>query len=586
MQGDSLAAHRLSPMDTQTWQDLAFDQLLQATDRTFTLVGHWGLRTLTSAAASEQVQPALEFFMRESKILQEITRELEGIQIVQQSLLAQFDPTDHVNQLAETMYCQFMREHAKQYFLPQQFMSVAEKWHLMAQFLLGNPIMLGKVYRAGYQLGNRCQLHREAITCNKCQTHQEKINCAAVGCNKHLQGQISGLIPAGIMCGILAMPLRKYFADAYRNSNNAAILQNRLVDIASLMQISQRLYNLILSNKALAKHPAAAYLVKFMNNMQKPHMQRLRTVLKRKTFTRKSKWRFWRGRVLQANLLLQDCKDSFLDLLRAIALLDASVSMVRFMQETTQEGCVWCRPVFVNQYIQCDIRNGWLPLAAELRVTNDITLGGLFPRAMVLSGPNGTGKSTILKTISFIVMLAQSWGYCPASSCVLTRFNIVRSHKNPHEDLSRGKSTFMAQQARAAELLRLNKQDVPQLLLLDEPFNGTLERQGADRARDLIWNLVQHPQAIVCAATHFYQPTLLSQKAPGFIANYQMELVRENNHFKRTFRLLPGCATWWFQAEQYHLQKEFIEQLGEEHVVQDTNIASQDINLVKLPICK
>ncbi|MCL4379887.1 hypothetical protein M1466_00125 [Candidatus Dependentiae bacterium] len=535
-ENDALQLSHDSPVDKQTWDDLSFDQLLAATDRTITAFGSWGLQSLTVAAQGEQLRPSLDLFEHDLALRKGIMRELSRIATLQQSLLAQFDATDHVNQMAEVMYCQFMRESAKQYFFPQQFMSVAEKWHLAAQFLLGNPIVVGKVYRYGYAVGNDWGGHRK--------------------------GQLTGIAAAGAICGILAMPLRKYFADAYRNACNAAILQQRLVDIAALLQIAIRMNALIQQHAVLAQHPAAAYLNKFMRAMDGKKMKSLRAVLAKPTFWRKADWRFLRGRVMQANLLLQDCKDSFIELMRAIALLDASISMVNFIQESTAQGKPWCRPQIVANDVVCAIEQGWLPLHSDVTVTNDLKLGGNDPRIMIVTGPNGTGKSTILKTISFIALMAQSWGYSPAHSCTISRFAYVRSHKNPREDMKNGKSTFMAQQERAAKLLQLSKEQVPQLIVLDEPFNGTLERQGEDRARDMIWALAQQSHVLVCAASHFYQPTTLARRSPTIIANYQMELLLDGS-FTRTFRLLPGVASWWFEQEHYDLQKRFIERLGE-----------------------
>ncbi len=88
------------------------------------------------------------------------------------------------------------------------------------------------------------------------------------------------------------------------------------------------------------------------------------------------------------------------------------------------------------------------------------------------------------------------------------------------------------------------------MVLLDEPFRGTVDAESADRMYDLGKEIANLPQVIALIATHVEKPVRL-EKDTGLFANYHVRIKElENGTFQREYKLEPGILEWWFTDGQ------------------------------------
>jgi len=267
-------------------------------------------------------------------------------------------------------------------------------------------------------------------------------------------------------------------------------------------------------------------------------------------FLKKSDYLYSRGHVLAVHLEITQKKKTLIPLLHSVALLDAYCSIAQLYKEggfCFSELAESATPVI-------DYQDAWLPLLTRNQaVPNDLLLGESKPSKMIITGPNGGGKSTILKTLGVAPVLAQSWCIAPATQGKQTMFSAIRTGLAPREDLSQGLSTFMAEKKTMAELFEdIQRADAERhiLVLIDEPYKGTVDAESAKRIYQFGKDIAGYPQALVVIATHVKKPIALAQEMPGIFGNYQVKIDEISyGIFRRLFKLEPGPAMWWFDDD-------------------------------------
>jgi DNA mismatch repair ATPase MutS len=131
-------------------------------------------------------------------------------------------------------------------------------------------------------------------------------------------------------------------------------------------------------------------------------------------------------------------------------------------------------------------------------------------------------------------------------------FDHVQTCFPSSENQKLGLSRFMAAKKDMDETTRFidatNGKKI--LLLVDEPFSGTVESDKAARTYDFGISIKDKPKLMCVLATHVYQPTLLEEETNGIFKNYQPEIIKVSaGNFTNTFKIKPGPATWWFTKE-------------------------------------
>jgi len=157
----------------------------------------------------------------------------------------------------------------------------------------------------------------------------------------------------------------------------------------------------------------------------------------------------------------------------------------------------------------------------------------------LITGPNMAGKSTLMRQVALIALMAQTGMFVPATVARLPIFEHCFTRIGASDQLARGLSTFMVEMTETAEML--SKASPRSLLILDEIGRGTSTHDGLSLAQAILEHLLEKVGALTLFATHYHELTNLAVKFPQLL-NAHMQ-VREQNgevHFLHT--LTPGAT--------------------------------------------
>jgi DNA mismatch repair protein MutS len=241
-----------------------------------------------------------------------------------------------------------------------------------------------------------------------------------------------------------------------------------------------------------------------------------------------------RGAVLTRSAELRACA-------AAAAEADALLSFARVAAESG-----WMRPV-VDESDVIEVVQGRHPvveraLAASGEgpfVPNDLSLDSE-RRLVVLTGPNMAGKSTAMRQVALIVVLAQAGSFVPAQRARIGLVDRLFTRVGAADDLARGQSTFMVEMAECARILH---QATPRsLLLLDEVGRGTSTFDGLA----LAWAIAEHlhdvSRARTLFATHYHELCDLAREKPHAV-NLTMAVSDVDGRVVFLRRVVPGAAS-------------------------------------------
>jgi DNA mismatch repair ATPase MutS len=330
-------------------------------------------------------------------------------------------------------------------------------------------------------------------------------------------------------------------------------LRVHIIHAARMIRTARQLHHHLAAHPVLSSSYMTAHLKEVLDNPT-AELKELFEVLERDTFAVENarSQLFSRGNVLLAHRLFQKNKDALVPLLQGIAELDAVYAMVTNMKERACTATPFSFVEFVPQaQALIELEGGWLPLVRE-PVPNTITFGGDKPNKIIVTGPNGGGKSVLLKELGVAATMAQSWGVGPAKQIRMTLFNGLRTCIHPEESLEHELSTFMAEKMRIDAIKRFvftnhHNPHFKVMLLLDEPFRGTVDAESADRIYGFGKDIAALPQSIVLIATHVEKPVKLAEDTNGAFANYHVTIKElPNGTFERSFGIEPGILKWWF----------------------------------------
>ena len=174
-------------------------------------------------------------------------------------------------------------------------------------------------------------------------------------------------------------------------------------------------------------------------------------------------------------------------------------------------------------------------------VPNDVDLSNDDTRVMVLTGPNMAGKSTYIRQVAIITLMAQIGCFVPASEATIGLVDRIFTRVGLQDDLATGQSTFMVEMVETAAIL--NQATPRSLVILDEIGRGTSTYDGLSIARSVIEHIHNDPR-LGCKtlfATHYHELTQLASSLPG-VRNCSVAVTEEGNKVVFLHKIVPGGA--------------------------------------------
>ena len=159
----------------------------------------------------------------------------------------------------------------------------------------------------------------------------------------------------------------------------------------------------------------------------------------------------------------------------------------------------------------------------------------------IITGPNMSGKSTFLRQVALIVLMAQIGSFVPAAKSRIGLVDRVFTRIGAQDEIHAGQSTFMVEMIETANIL--NHATPRSLLILDEIGRGTSTYDGLSIAWSVVEYIHNHPQlkARTLFATHYHELTQLSDLLPG-VRNYNVAVTESDNQVVFLHRIVPGGA--------------------------------------------
>ncbi len=172
-------------------------------------------------------------------------------------------------------------------------------------------------------------------------------------------------------------------------------------------------------------------------------------------------------------------------------------------------------------------------------VPNDVFLSNAESQIIVLTGPNMAGKSTYLRQVALIVLLAQVGSYVPASSASIGIVDRIFTRVGAQEDIASGQSTFLVEMLETANIL--HNASPRSLVILDEIGRGTSTYDGLAIARAVVEYLHNRPElaAKTLFATHYHELVELASFLPR-VKNYNVAVSEEGGRVVFLRKIVPG----------------------------------------------
>ena len=201
----------------------------------------------------------------------------------------------------------------------------------------------------------------------------------------------------------------------------------------------------------------------------------------------------------------------------------------------------YCKPEF-RDHDSIDIvagRHAVVEEQVDTFIANDARLNPA-RRMLLITGPNMGGKSTYMRQVALIVLLAHCGSFVPAQQCALGPIDAIYTRIGATDDLASGRSTFMVEMTEAAAIL--NGASKNSLVLMDEIGRGTSTFDGLALAYAIARHLIEKNGALTLFSTHYFELTRLAQDYPE-CANVHLDAVEHGRNIVFMHAVEEGAAS-------------------------------------------
>ncbi|WP_026477851.1 DNA mismatch repair protein MutS [Alkaliphilus transvaalensis] len=222
----------------------------------------------------------------------------------------------------------------------------------------------------------------------------------------------------------------------------------------------------------------------------------------------------------------------------SIAELDALFSLAEVAAENQ-----YVKPQ-VNNEGKINIKEGRHPVVEkmldhEMFITNDSIMDHKNHQISIITGPNMAGKSTYMRQVAVIILMAQIGSFIPAEEATIGIVDRIFTRVGASDDLSQGQSTFMVEMSEMANIL--NCATANSLLILDEIGRGTSTFDGLSIAWSVIEHISNNVKAKTLFSTHYHELTELEGKITG-VKNYRISVKEEGEDIIFLRKVIEGSA--------------------------------------------
>ncbi|GEO79496.1 DNA mismatch repair protein MutS [Companilactobacillus mindensis DSM 14500] len=242
--------------------------------------------------------------------------------------------------------------------------------------------------------------------------------------------------------------------------------------------------------------------------------------------------------------LFDEIRKQIKDQIRRIQGLANIVSQLDVLQSfaVISEEYHYVAPEFIKEH-ELQITNGRHPVVEKVLsnnsyIPNDVNFDDKTD-ILLITGPNMSGKSTYMRQMALIVIMAQIGCFVPADSAKMPIFDHIFTRIGAADDLISGDSTFMVEMREANDAL---KNATPNsLIIFDEIGRGTATYDGMALAQAIIEYIDRHVKAMTLFSTHYHELTELEAQLPG-LRNVHVDASEENGDLVFLHKVLPGPA--------------------------------------------
>jgi DNA mismatch repair protein MutS len=230
----------------------------------------------------------------------------------------------------------------------------------------------------------------------------------------------------------------------------------------------------------------------------------------------------------------------------AVAAVDCLCSLATVASQRS-----YCRPQ-ITMGNELSITDGRHPvvevmLRDTLFVPNDTRLGSADNQVSIITGPNMAGKSTYMRQVALIVLMAQMGSFVPARSATIGLVDRVFTRIGASDDLGSGQSTFMVEMAEVASILKYATSK--SLLILDEIGRGTSTYDGMAIARAVLeYAAGRKLGAKTLFATHYHELSTIENELPN-VKNYNIAVKKRGDQMIFLRKIVPGATDDSFGIE-------------------------------------